>query len=116
MRTHANRTECPQCGHHNAGEYLGKPVGTLRAKLEGFLAETDPAQWFAKFESLLFAWTGADAIPAGTMTNALEARRAQVLEKAYGQSFQKPSVRRGEVNVKIRRVPFRARRVGRLTI
>jgi hypothetical protein len=75
----------------DTGAYLGKPAGTLRAKLDAFQNESNPAQWFARFEDLLFAWTGADAIPAGTKTGLFDARHAAVLEKAYGQSFQNPN-------------------------
>ncbi|MCA1972104.1 MAG: putative Ig domain-containing protein, partial [Caenispirillum sp.] len=71
--------------------WLGHPPGRLREKLDAFLAETDPAVLHARFEALLFAWTGAEAIPAGTTTNQLDARHAQVLEKAYGRSFQNPN-------------------------
>lgn len=45
----------------------------------------------ARFEDLLFAWTGADAIAEGTLTHQLDARHARVLEQAYGRSFQNPN-------------------------
>ena len=73
------------------GGYLGKPAGALQAKLDAFLNETNVVNRYARFEDLLFAWTGADAIPAGTKTNDLDARHARVLEKAYGRSFQNPN-------------------------
>lgn len=71
--------------------YLGKPQGALRAKLDAFVSETDVTKAYARFEDLLFAWTGADTIPAGTATNGLEARHAAVLAKLYGDSFQNPT-------------------------
>ncbi len=71
--------------------WLGQPPGSLRAKLDAFMNETDIAAAHARFEDLLFAWTGAQAIPEGTYTNQLDARHAQVLEQAYGRSFQNPN-------------------------
>jgi hypothetical protein len=70
------------------GGYLGRPEGTLRAKLDAFLAETQVGNYFARFEQLLFAWTGADAISPTLSYSGLNARRAAVLEKTYGRSFQ----------------------------
>ena len=71
--------------------WLGQPPGSLRAKLDAFMNETDIAAAHARFEDLLFAWTGAEAIAEGTATNQLDARHAQVLEQAYGRSFQNPN-------------------------
>jgi len=76
----------------DAGEgWRGQPPGTLRAKLDAFLNETNIAAATARFEELLFAWTGADAIAEGSFTNQLDARHARVLEQAYGRSFQNPN-------------------------
>ena len=71
--------------------WLGNPPGHLRAKLDACLAETDIAATHTRFEVLLFAWTGAEAIAEGTLTNQLDARHARVLEQAYGRSFQNPN-------------------------
>ena len=76
----------------DAGEgCLGNPPGTLRAKLDAFINETDPQAAHTRFEDLLFAWTGAEAIAEGTLTHQLDARHARVLEQAYGRSFQAPN-------------------------
>lgn len=76
----------------DAGEgWLGQAPGSLRAKLDAFINETDIAATPARFEDLLFAWTGAEAIAEGTATNQLDARHARVLEQAYGRSFQNPN-------------------------
>ena len=76
----------------DAGEgWQGQPPGTLRAKLDAFINETNPAVLDARFEELLFAWTGAEAIAEGSFTNQLDARHARVLEQAYGRSFQNPN-------------------------
>ncbi len=71
--------------------WLGHPPGHLRARLDAFINETDIAAAHARFEALLFAWTGAEAIPAGSLTNQLDARHARVLEQAYGRSFRNPN-------------------------
>jgi hypothetical protein len=71
--------------------WLGQAPGSLRAKLDAFMNETDITAAHARFEDLLFAWTGADAIAEGTLTNQLDARHARVLEQAYGRSFQAPN-------------------------
>ena len=76
----------------DAGEgWQGQPPETLRAKLDAFLNETNIAAATARFEELLFAWTGTDAIAEGSFTNQLDARHARVLEQAYGRSFQNPN-------------------------
>lgn len=76
----------------DAGEgWQSQPPETLRAKLDAFLNETNIAAATARFEELLFAWTGADAIAEGSFTNQLDARHARVLEQAYGRSFQNPN-------------------------
>ncbi|MEZ5615820.1 MAG: calcium-binding protein, partial [Rhodocyclaceae bacterium] len=71
--------------------WLGQPPGSLRERLDAFLAGTDIEALYARFEDLLFAWTGAEAIAEGSFTNQLDARHAQVLEQAYGRSFQNPN-------------------------
>ncbi|MBK6631945.1 MAG: hypothetical protein IPG33_13515 [Betaproteobacteria bacterium] len=71
--------------------WRGQPPGALRDKLDAFLNETNPGVLHTRFEDLLFAWTGAQALPEGTYTNQLDARHAQVLEQAYGRSFQNPN-------------------------
>ncbi len=71
--------------------WRGQPPGALRDKLDAFLNETNPGVLHTRFEDLLFAWTGAEAIAEGTYTNQLDARHAQVLEQAYGRSFQNPN-------------------------
>lgn len=71
--------------------YLGNPPGALRARLDAYLAESRVGSYYTRFEELLYTWTGADNLPAGTKTNQLDARHAAVLEKAYGRSFQSPN-------------------------
>ncbi|MGH8203481.1 MAG: calcium-binding protein, partial [Steroidobacteraceae bacterium] len=67
--------------------YRGKPAGTLRGKLDAFVAETEVSAWYTKFEDLLAAWAGVDAIPPARLRGEIPARQIAILEAFYGQTL-----------------------------
>ena len=62
-------------------------TGQLRNLVEQFATATDPEAWDSLNEQILFKWTGSEAIDPTSRGPNIDARKLNVLEKIFGQSF-----------------------------
>ncbi|MBI2529453.1 MAG: DUF2974 domain-containing protein, partial [Candidatus Rokubacteria bacterium] len=64
--------------------------GGLRALVETFVAQTDPAQRAVTLEQLVFKWTGTESIDPASRGPYWDARKLAVLEGFFGDRFVGP--------------------------
>jgi len=61
--------------------------GQLRAALAAFVGAATPAQRKTALETLLYRWTGAEAIAPGSRGPLIDARQLRVLEQFLGEPY-----------------------------
>jgi hypothetical protein len=77
------------CNLHQA--IVRDESGQLKALVEDFTLEQDPAQRGLILEQILFRWTGTEGVVPNSRGPFMDARRLSALEKLYGERRANPN-------------------------